>query len=194
MWPSFCFFQGSRQRRALFPQSPRSPRAFSTHARQGVWILVCSAANVHLRSEPPCAWARSGKAHPKCRLGHNTCLGSRGRNWHSSTSLVRPWQKCVRRSHAGTSACPALANVFVKEPRRYFGLPGPGKSVCEGATQVLSEGSLRRLCELRSHAAIFGGFRVAILRFQPYEKLFCGRAQTRVMQVLRIARPWQKCL
>ena len=33
-------------------------------------------------------------------------------------------------------ACPALAKVCAKGPCRYFGLPGPGKRVCEGASHA----------------------------------------------------------
>ena len=48
----------------LFPQNPRRPALCHSGWILCTLILVCSATNFHLGSEPPRAWTHSRKAHP----------------------------------------------------------------------------------------------------------------------------------
>ena len=65
------------------------------------------------------AWVRAGETgtprHRLSGLGKSVCEGAMQVLW-----LARPWQTCLRRSHAGTFGGFSAAIVRVKEPRSYF--------------------------------------------------------------------------
>ena len=80
------------------------------------------------------AWVRAGETgtprHRLSGLGKSVCEGAMfglpgpgKRVCEGATQVLRtarPWQKCLRRSHAGTFGGFSAAIVRVKEPRSYF--------------------------------------------------------------------------